>query len=129
MKLLLAHGDPIERRRLSDFLAGTRYTVVPAGSASRARKLLESEELDIAVLESYLAGPAMHFLRASPRRVYVLAARERWTQEDIVAAYSAGAHDLVRLPVCREEFCARVSALQRMRRWLDATAAPRQRTA
>jgi DNA-binding response OmpR family regulator len=120
VKVLLAHSDPVTRKRCAQWLASAGHVVLEADTASSACALL-SKGAEVAIADWHLTGGGatfVHQLRstATRQRHYLIVTCARPTDEEAAAIYGAGADDLaVTASMTRSELLGRVAGLERTR--------------
>ncbi len=112
--VLVVDDEPLVRQVLTQQLATAGYRLVAAKSGSEALELLESETVDLVLLDVMM--PRMsgfevcRAIRETRSReelpVIFLSAKNR--QEDRVASFNEGGNDYLTKPIGREELLARV---------------------
>ena len=112
----IAEGNPHLRSLLGWHLQQAGFSVRQSGTIQQAKKLLESDQLTLVVLDSDLPdGDSLEFCYWLHRyqQSVILMLSSRHTERDIVAGLKAGADDYLVKPFGMREFMARVGALSR----------------
>jgi two-component system phosphate regulon response regulator PhoB len=121
-RVLVVEGNPAERLELTAMLTSAGHQVESAASASTGLVVARSSQPDLVLLEAALpdgdAPSVCRTLREDPatRRALLFVISESSEETDRVAAFEAGADDLVVRPFSRREVMLRLSALLRRRR-------------
>ncbi len=116
MKILIAEDDPVTRRMLARTLESWGYEVLQAIDGVEARKLLETESVDMILTDWMMPGmdgPQLcRRIRelAEGQYVYIILLTSRSDKESLVEGLAAGADDFVAKPFEREELRARLRA-------------------
>lgn len=118
---ILAVDDNVATREFLDVLLGRHgFSVRTAGSAAEALGVIDSEPIDLVILDLWLPdrdGLALcREIRARPRYVPVLMLTARDQVGDELAGFAAAADDYLRKPAEPEVLLARIRALQRVGR-------------
>lgn len=106
-------------RSLSE--SGVQVTALSDGRSASAH--LDEESIDVVVIEWGLRSPTAAELlqrmreREEERHVYAIVVMGNPNSASIHGAFAAGGDDLLRKPFLREEFLARIAALERIRAW------------
>ena len=117
--VLVVDDDSAIREMVRLALQKNKYHVLEAGDTRAARRLLESERIDIVLLDWMLPGQSGYeFTRALRSNnasdnipVIMLTARDQ--EEDKIAALEAGADDYISKPFSVKELLARIKAVLR----------------
>jgi PAS domain S-box-containing protein len=121
MKLLVAHGEVTARKLVLATLAESDIAVVCAGDGAQAWDVLNGEDPPrMVVMGSILARISGLDVcrkireRQSPDYTYIILFGVRRDQEDMLAAFRAGADDYLMKPIHPEELRARIHAGRRL---------------
>ena len=119
MRVLLVEDDAELAREVAMGLRGAGARVAHAGSAREGRRIAESEELDVLILDVMLPGESGFALCKSLRdhgvQTPILMLTARDAVDDRVTGLDAGADDYLTKPFALQELVARVRALSRRR--------------
>ena len=119
-RILIADDDKNIRRLLSAVLKNAGYTTVTAENGAEALKVLDSEEIDLAVVDVMM--PVMdgyeltQALRAAREDLPILMVSARQLPEDRKKGFLSGTDDYITKPVDEEELVLRIRALLRRAR-------------
>ena len=119
-RILIADDDKNIRRLLSAVLKNAGYTTVTAENGAEALKVLDSEEIDLAVVDVMM--PVMdgyeltQALRAAREDLPILMISARQLPEDRKKGFLSGTDDYITKPVDEEELVLRIRALLRRAR-------------
>jgi CheY-like chemotaxis protein len=120
VKLLIAEDDPMARRLMQAVLADCDLEVMTAADGHEAVELIEREAPALIVLDWILPGPSGLEVcqrvrqRNLKERPYILMVTFRDADDDVVAAFAAGADDYVTKPFHPRQLHARVKAGMRL---------------
>ncbi len=119
MRVMLVEDDAELAHEVAMGLRGAGARVSMAGSAREGRRIVETEELDVLILDVMLPGESGFELCRSLREIGVetpiLMLTARDAVDDRVAGLDAGADDYLTKPFALQELIARVRALSRRR--------------
>ncbi|MEA3404038.1 MAG: response regulator transcription factor [Armatimonadota bacterium] len=120
--ILVVDDDAATRKMIETALEGNGYRVVTATTASEALDAIQSEELDLVLLDLILPdGDGVEVCRQvrqySGVSIIMVTAKRDLT--DRLAGLDAGADDYVTKPLSIGELLARISALLRRKRMRD----------
>ena len=124
VRILAVDDEPTNLRLLDAVLGSRGYRVLTASSGEDCLATLESEDVDLVLLDVVMPGidgyEVCRRIRASHRTAFLpvvmitaSGGRER------VSALEAGADDFVRKPFDQSELLARVASLARVKRYQD----------
>ena len=119
MRVMLVEDDAELAHEVAMGLRGAGARVSMAGSAREGRRIVETEELDVLILDVMLPGESGFALCRSLRElgvetpILMLTARD--AVDDRVTGLDAGADDYLTKPFALQELIARVRALSRRR--------------
>lgn len=119
MRVLLVEDDTELAHEVAQGLRGAGARVSIAGNGREGRRIVETEELDVLILDVMLPGESGFVLCRSLRErgvetpILMLTARD--AVEDRVTGLDAGADDYLTKPFALQELIARVRALSRRR--------------
>lgn len=123
--VLVADDDPANRELLTEMLSRADYQVISAEDGDRALKLLQSETVDLALLDVMMPGrtgfAVCRAVKNEPRTrlIPVVLVTGLANREDRVQGIECGADDFLSKPVHREELLARVRSLVRLKHFTD----------
>ena len=133
MRILLAEDDPGLRAVLIQGLADKGYQVDAVGRGDDAIDQLKFYEYDVAVIDWRMPGASgidvVTWARRHDRPTALLMLTARDTPSDRVEGLDAGADDYLVKPFDFDELLARIRALQRRPRGVDAPVITRGRLA
>ena len=119
MRVLLVEDDTELAREVAMGLRGAGARVDHAGSAREGRRIAQSQELDVLILDVMLPGESgfvlCRSLRAAGVQTPILMLTARDAVDDRVTGLDAGADDYLTKPFALQELIARVRALSRRR--------------
>ena len=116
MKLLIAEDDPMGRRLMQAVLGDLQLELVVAGDGEEALESIERDEPAMLVLDWMLPGVSGLDIcqkvrqRNLAERPYIVMVTFRDKDEDVVAAFEAGADDYVTKPIHPRQLHARITA-------------------
>lgn len=119
MRVLLVEDDTELAHEVAQGLRGAGARVSIAGNGREGRRIVETEEMDVLILDVMLPGESGFVLCRSLRErgvetpILMLTARD--AVEDRVTGLDAGADDYLTKPFALQELIARVRALSRRR--------------
>lgn len=122
--VLAVDDQPINLRLLDAVLAPRGHRVLTASSGPAALALLETEDVDLVLLDILMPGMDGHHvcraIRATPATEFlpVVMVTASGNEQRLVALQS-GADDFVTKPFDQAELCARVASLARIKRYQD----------
>ncbi|MDP9103727.1 MAG: response regulator [Pseudomonadota bacterium] len=124
--LLVVDDDDRIRELLKEYLARAGFRVTTAADAARARKLMQTLDFDLAVLDVMMPGEdglsLSRWVRGrGPTPVLILTARGE--AQDRIAGLTTGADDYLQKPFEPQELLLRIEAI--LRRAHAAPSAPR----
>lgn len=124
--ILVVDGDRVARTRLGDELSADGYEVIEAGSAGAARKLLEQERVDLAIVARGLPDEdGLELLRdlrqaqadsGLDRDLPLVVSVAKSSAVERIRAYELGCDDIVDAAVDYTELRVRVAAVLRRHR-------------
>ena len=119
MRVLLVEDDTELAHEVAQGLRGAGARVSIAGNGREGRRIVETEELDVLILDVMLPGESGFVLCRSLRErgveIPILMLTARDAVEDRVTGLDAGADDYLTKPFALQELIARVRALSRRR--------------
>jgi DNA-binding response OmpR family regulator len=119
-RILITEDDPAIRRGLVDSLESERYQVLEAANGLEALKLLETESVNLLILDLMMPGKSGYEVCRELRRVNqqlpVLMLTAKGEEIDKVLGLELGADDYMTKPFGLRELLARVHALLRRSR-------------
>ena len=119
MNLLLVEDDRHFGRALHEVLLAQQYRNTWVRDALAARRFLDSETFDLALLDIVLPGESgldlLKWMRASGKDLPVMMLTARDAVTDRVLGLDSGADDYLPKPFAMEEFLSRVRSLLRRR--------------
>jgi two-component system, cell cycle response regulator len=122
MRVLIAHGSAVARRRMTRALRGAGHHVLDAGGAGQALALCRAERPDVLLVATSLcdrdAVPLVDLVKADPdvfRTAVLLIAPAELEPGAAREALRRGAQDFLLEPVREGELLARVHAAGRMK--------------
>lgn len=119
MNLLLVEDDRHFGRALHEVLLAQQYRDTWVRDAVAARRFLDSETFDLALLDIVLPGESgldlLKWMRASGKDLPVMMLTARDAVTDRVLGLDSGADDYLPKPFAMEEFLSRVRSLLRRR--------------
>ncbi|MFA5926804.1 MAG: response regulator transcription factor [Patescibacteria group bacterium] len=122
MKILLVEDDKKIANLTRMALAGQKYLVNIACDGLQAKKIIETEDFDLAILDIMLPDcdgyEVCRHIRTLGLKMPVLMLTARDSLDDKVSGLDAGADDYLTKPFALEELFARVRALLRREREL-----------
>jgi two-component system, OmpR family, phosphate regulon response regulator OmpR len=124
--LLVVDDDDRIRELLKEYLARAGFRVTTAADAARARKLMQTLDFDLAVVDVMMPGEdglsLSRWMRGrGPTPVLILTARGE--TQDRIAGLTTGADDYLQKPFEPQELLLRIEAI--LRRAQSAPTAPR----
>ncbi|HPB75656.1 MAG TPA: phosphate regulon transcriptional regulator PhoB [Chromatiaceae bacterium] len=117
--ILIVDDEPDIREVIRFALEGTGFRVLEAGHADEARKLMQSEEPDLILLDWMLPGRSglelAQQLKQNPksRGIPIIMVSARGEEEDRIRGLETGADDYIAKPFSPREMVARVNAVLR----------------
>jgi len=124
-RILVADDDPSTRELLSVLLEGRGYDVLAAEDGEHAMRLLETDSVDVALLDVLMPGrtgfEVCRAIKANPatRLTPIVLVTGLAATEDRIQGIECGADDFLSKPVNREELLARVGSLLRLKHFTD----------
>lgn len=119
MRVLLVEDDAELAHEVATGLRGAAARVSIAGAARDARRLLDTEEFDVLILDVMLPGESgfvfCRWMRECGVETPILMLTARDAVDDRVTGLDAGADDYLTKPFALQELIARVRALSRRR--------------
>lgn len=116
-RILVIDDDKNVRRYMQAVLEEAHYTVFTAGNGEEALALMETQHVDLAVLDIMMPGmdgyTFTHVLRESDSDLPILMVSAKQLPADRKLAFKAGTDDYMTKPVDPEEFLLHVKALLR----------------
>lgn len=120
--ILVVEDDNDLRSYLQEFLSEERYSVLTAGSGSKAKKLVEDAVPDLVILDLQLPDISGESLCTEIKKDYpeipIIILTGKTSPSDIAANLQRGADDYVTKPFSSEELLARIHA--RLRKTQDS---------
>ena len=117
--ILIVDDEPDIREVIRFALEGTGFRVLEAGHADEARKLMQSEEPDLILLDWMLPGRSglelAQQLKQNPksRAIPIIMVSARGEEEDRIRGLETGADDYIAKPFSPRELLARIRAVLR----------------
>jgi class 3 adenylate cyclase len=122
--VLAVDDQPVNLRLLDAVLSPLGHRVITAASGQEALALLETEDVDLVLLDILMPGMDGHEvcrrIRATPRTEFLPVVMVTASgDEQRLVALQAGADDFVMKPFDQPELIARVASLARIKRYHD----------
>jgi putative two-component system response regulator len=123
--ILVADDNEANRELLSDLLSAEGYCVVCAADGHQALALVESEPIDLALLDVVMPRPTgfevCQAMKSKPetRLIPVVLLTSLNGESDRITGIMCGADDFLSKPVNKHELLARVHSLVRLKRFTD----------
>ena len=123
--ILVADDNEANRELLSDLLSAEGYCVVCAADGQQALALVESEPIDLALLDVVMPRPtgfeACQAMKSKPktRLIPVVLLTSLNSESDRITGIMCGADDFLSKPFNKHELLARVHSLLRLKRFTD----------
>jgi CheY-like chemotaxis protein len=120
VKLLIAEDDPMSRRLMRAVLTDLQLEILTAGDGEEALECIESDAPAMIMLDWILPGMSGLEVcqrvrqRNSPERPYIVMVTFRDKDDDVVAAFEAGADDCITKPVHPRQLQARIGGAMRL---------------
>ena len=117
--ILIVEDEPDIREVIRFAMEGTGFRLLEAGQADEARKLMQSEEPDLILLDWMLPGHSglelAHQLKQNPktRAIPIIMVSARGEAEDRIRGLETGADDYITKPFSPREMVARIKAVLR----------------
>jgi two-component system OmpR family response regulator len=115
-RILLVDDDEALRGLIAEFLAGHGYAVFEADGGQAARRILEQERINIAVLDVMMPGEdGLSLARSLSGRLDlgIIMVSALGSETDRIVGLEVGADDYLAKPVSPRELLARIRALLR----------------
>jgi len=123
--ILVADDNEANRDLLSELLSAERYQVVCAADGQQALKQVDSESIDLALLDVVMPRPTgfeiCQAMKAKPetRLIPVILLTSLNSDADRIHGIMCGADDFLNKPVNKHELLARVHSLLRLKQFTD----------
>lgn len=123
MKILVVDPNREERENTARTLTACRHEVIVLADTTTALNVLTEKNVDVLVVELVAPGRSGTELikrvraREGNVRTFILATASRALPGDAGDAFQAGADDVIRKPMARDELVARVDGMNRIRKW------------
>ncbi|WP_422123824.1 ATP-binding protein [Planococcus sp. X10-3] len=121
VRVLVVEKEPIDRSILISQLQKENYTAVGTGAGSEALKIMETEQIDIVILDWDLEDMSGNELCRKIRQKFILTEvpilmlSTKVDVKEKMDAFSSGANDYLIKPCDKEEFLLRVDTLANLR--------------
>src|SRR5947209_8293515 len=115
-RILLVDDDDGLRSLIAEFLAGHGYNVLQADGGQAARRILEREKVNVAVLDVMMPGEdGLSLARSLSGRLDlgIIMVSALGSETDRIVGLEVGADDYLAKPVSPRELLARIRALLR----------------
>jgi putative two-component system response regulator len=123
--ILVADDDEANRELLSALLSAEGYKVVSAADGQQARQAVDSDSIDLALLDVVMPRPTgfelCQAMKSKPetRLIPVVLLTSLNSDADRIQGITCGADDFLNKPVNKQELLARVHSLVRMKQFTD----------
>lgn len=120
MKVLVADDDITTREMLTRYLVKQGISVVTAANGEEALKIMESDEIGVALLDLIMPGlngiEICREIRArhTPNYIYVIILTSKESSDDLLNGFEAGIDEYLPKPADMKELLARIKAGMRI---------------
>src|SRR6267154_4924915 len=123
--ILVADDNEANRELVSALLSAEGYQVVSAADGQQAREMVDSDSIDLALLDVVMPRPTGFELcqamksKSETRLIPVILLTSLNTEADRIHGLMCGADDFLTKPVNKQELLARVQSLLRLKQFTD----------